>query len=241
MEAAAHRRLIVALDFPAPAPALDLARRLAGRIGMVKVGSELFTAAGPAVVRQLAEMGWKIFLDLKFHDIPTTVAGAVAAAGRLPGVRLLNVHALGGLAMMRAARAGLKRSRHRPKLVAVTVLTSHDADSLRRCGIVGPPQRRAVALARLAQRAGLDGVVCSARELARIRKVCGKRFLTVVPGIRPAGAARADQQRIATPAAALRAGADYLVIGRPITRARDPLAATEAIVAELKAALTGRI
>ncbi|MCL6565827.1 MAG: orotidine-5'-phosphate decarboxylase [Acidobacteriia bacterium] len=241
MEAAAYSRLIVALDFPAPAPAVALARRLVGRVGMVKVGSELFTAAGPGVVQRLADLGLQIFLDLKFHDIPTTVAGAVAAAVRLPGVRLLNVHALGGLAMMRAARAALTRGRRRPRLVAVTVLTSHDAASLRRCGIAGPPQSRAVALARLAQRAGLDGVVCSAQELPLIRKVCGKTFLTVVPGIRPAGAARADQQRIATPAVAIRAGADYLVVGRPITRARDPLAATEAIVAEMQAALAVRV
>lgn len=241
MEATARSRLIVALDFPAPAPAVALARRLAGRVGMVKVGSELFTVAGPEVVQRLAELGLQIFLDLKFHDIPTTVAGAVAAAARLPGVRLLNVHALGGWTMMRAARAVLSRSRRRLRLVAVTVLTSHDAASLCRCGIIGPPQRRVVALARLAQRAGLDGVVCSARELPLIRKVCGKMFLTVVPGIRPAGAARADQQRIATPADALRAGADYLVVGRPITQARDPLAATESIVAEMQAALAGRV
>lgn len=226
-----RQRLILALDAPRLGPALALARRLAGRVGMFKVGSQLFTAEGPEAVRRLARYGG-IFLDLKFHDIPNTVAGAVAAAARLPGVRLVNVHALGGSEALRAARAALGRRRW-PKLLAVTVLTSHDAASLARVGIRSSPRARALALARLAKRAGCDGVVASPQEVRAIRRACGRNFLIVVPGIRPAGARRGDQSRVATPAAAIRAGADYLVVGRPITEARSPERAAEAILAEI--------
>ncbi len=208
---------------------------------MFKVGSELFTAAGPDAIHKLAQLGAAVFLDLKFHDIPNTVNRAVAAAAALPGVRLMNVHALGGLSMMRAAREALSNRRDRPRLIAVTILTSHDAGALRQVGLSGSPRHRAVELARLAERAGLDGTVCSARELRFIRRACGSKFLTVVPGIRPAGTRRGDQQRTATPAAAIRAGADYLVVGRPVTQARDPRAAAESIVAEIAAALRDRV
>jgi orotidine-5'-phosphate decarboxylase len=208
---------------------------------MFKVGSELFTASGPDIIRKLAKLGTGIFLDLKFHDIPNTVAGAVAAAAKLPGVRLVNLHALGGIEMMRAAREVLPRRRNRPRLIAVTILTSHDARSMRRIGLTGSPRLRARELARMAKRAGLDGVVCSAHELRAIRQACGRKFLTVVPGIRLGGAPGDDQQRTASPAAAIRAGADYLVVGRPITQARDPRAAAEAVVVEIATALRSRV
>lgn len=232
-------KLIVALDFPRLGPALRMARRLRGRVSCFKVGKELFTAEGPRAVRALARTGAGIFLDLKFHDIPNTVAGAVASAARLPGVRLVNVHALGGEAMLRAARRALGRSRRRPRLLAVTILTSLDRAALRAVGVAGSPRKRVVELARLAKRAGCDGVVASPDEIRAIRRACGKRFLVVVPGIRPAGTARGDQRRTANPAAAIRADADFLVVGRPITRARDPRQAAEAIVREIAAARRG--
>lgn len=236
----ARERLIVALDTDRLAPALSLARRLAPLAGMFKIGSQLFTAEGPRAVGRIAGLGAGIFLDLKFHDIPNTVAGAVQAAAALPGVRLVNVHASGGLEMMRAAAASVAGMLRRPRLLAVTILTSLDAAALRKIGLAGPPARRVVALARLAQRAGLDGVVCSAHELRAIRRACGPKFLTVVPGIRPTAAARGDQARVATPAEALRDGADYLVIGRPITAARDPRRAAEEILKEMSEVLPRR-
>jgi orotidine-5'-phosphate decarboxylase len=226
--------LIVALDFPRLAPAEALARRLAGQAGMLKVGSQLFTAEGPRAIERLARFGAGIFLDLKFHDIPNTVAGAVASAASLPGVRLVTVHALGGREMMRAAAQARPRG---VKAIAVTLLTSLDRASLGRVGISGTPLARAVKLARLAQQAGLDGVVAGAREARAIRRACGRGFLIVVPGIRPGGAARGDQSRVATPAEAIRAGADYLVVGRPITAAADPRAAARSLVAEIRRAL----
>ncbi len=210
-----------------------MAHRLAGMTGMFKIGSQLFAAEGPRAVEKLARLGTGIFLDLKFHDIPNTVAGAVRAAAALPKVRLVNVHASGGLEMMQAAAAAISGMSNRPRLLAVTILTSLDAAALRRIGMAGPPERRVAALSRLAQRAGLDGVVCSAHELRAIRRACGRRFLTVVPGIRPAAAAGDDQARVATPVQAMRAGADYLVVGRPITAARDPRSAAEAILQEM--------
>ncbi len=221
------------------APAYALARRLAGSIGMFKVGSELFTAEGPQAVEKLAGLGAGIFLDLKFHDIPNTVAGAVSAAARLPGVRLLDLHTLGGFEMARAAATALHRTRTRARLLGVTVLTSHDAASLRRMGIRREPRTWAVQLAKLAQKAGLDGVVASAHEVRAIRNACGKSFLIVVPGIRPGSSAAADQARVATPGQAIRAGADYLVVGRPITEAPDPRAAAGQIVEEIVRALDG--
>lgn len=233
----ARNLLIVALDTDRLASALAMARRIGPLAGMFKIGSQLFTAEGPRAVERIAALGGGIFLDLKFHDIPNTVAGAVRAAAGLPGVKLVNVHASGGLEMMRAARRAVAGMRRRPKLLAVTVLTSLDAAALRRVGISGPPQSRVVALARLAQQAGLDGVVCSAHELRAIRRACGAQFLTVVPGIRPASATKGDQSRVATPAQAIRDGADHLVIGRPVTGARDPRAAAEVILREMSAAL----
>jgi len=167
-------------------------------------------------------MGCEVFLDLKYHDIPSTVAGAVKMAARLPSVRLVTLHTLGGTEMLEAAAQAVPLAKARPKLLGVTVLTSHDAASLRRVGISGPPGNRALKLAKLAKRAGLDGVVASAQEIRAIRRACGPKFLIVVPGIRPDTSAEDDQSRVATPADAIRAGADYLVIGRPITGARDP-------------------
>jgi len=204
--------------------------------GCFKVGSQLFTAEGPRAVEKLAALGFGIFLDLKFHDIPNTVAGAVAAAARLPKVRFLTVHTSGDIAMMRAAREAAGSGKRRPALLGVTILTSLDAPALRRVGMVGSPQSRAVALARLAKKAGLDGVVASAREVGAIRRACGPKFLIVVPGVRPSSAARNDQSRVATPSEAIRAGADYLVVGRPITAAPDPRRAALEIVEEIASA-----
>jgi orotidine-5'-phosphate decarboxylase len=217
---------------------------------MFKINIHLFTAEGPAAVHRLAQLGPDIFLDLKFHDIPNTVTGAVSAAAVLPGVRLLDVHALGGLAMMRAAAEARDKSDlpkpQRPKLLGVTILTSMDNGALRGVGISGPASSRAVKLAGLARKAGLDGVVASPHEVRAIRRACGKDFLIVVPGVRPeAGGGTGstklrktdDQARVATPAEAIRAGADYLVIGRPISAAADPVSAARAILQEIASAL----
>jgi orotidine-5'-phosphate decarboxylase len=200
---------------------------------MFKVGSQLFTSEGPRAVQQLAGLGFDIFLDLKFHDIPNTVAGAVAAAAKLPRVRLVNVHASGGVEMMRAAREAAGSGKSRPAVLAVTILTSLDAKALRTIGMSGSPASRATALAEIAKRAGMDGVVASAQEVKAIRRACGPKFLIVVPGIRPAATSANDQSRIATPSEAVRAGADYLVVGRPITAARDPRAAALTIANEI--------
>ena len=236
--------------------AFGVARQLASVVGIFKINIQLFTAAGPASVNTLAELGSGIFLDLKFHDIPNTVKGAVESAARLPGLAMLDVHALGGLEMMQAARkardeAGSATASSRPKLLAITILTSMDDAALRRVGVSGPASRRVVQLARLAQKAGMDGVVASPQEIRAIRKACGKDFLIVVPGIRPSAGNGAtssrvekrarsgidDQARIATPAEAIRAGADYLVVGRPITGASDPVAAARAILEEISSVL----
>jgi orotidine-5'-phosphate decarboxylase len=213
-----------------------LAKRLHGSAGLVKVGSQLFTSEGPRVVQKLAGLGFGVFLDLKFHDIPNTVAGAVAAAAALPGVRMITLHTSGGLAMMGAAREAVRSRMRRPALLGVTILTSLDASALRRIGLSGPPEARVVTLARLAKKAGLDGVIASAHEVGAVRRACGPGFQIVVPGIRPSAAAANDQSRVATPADAIRAGANYLVVGRPITRATDPAAAAEAIAAEIASA-----
>jgi orotidine-5'-phosphate decarboxylase len=246
----ARQKLILALDSPSLEAAYDLGLPLAGLVGMFKINTHLFTSAGPAAVEKIRALGPGIFLDLKFHDIPNTVAGAVSAAISLPGVRLLNVHALGGVEMMRAAAEARDRSKlpksQRPKVLGVTILTSMDNDALRQVGIAGPALRRVVRLARLAQKAGLDGVVASPQEVRAIRRTCGKDFLIVVPGVRPelkenskdaTKHKRDDQARIATPAQAIRAGADYLVIGRPITAAPDPESAARAILDEICSAL----
>ena len=210
-----------------------MARRLRGAAGLFKVGSQLFTAEGPRAIEKLAGLGFGIFLDLKFHDIPNTVAHAVAAAAALPKVRLMTLHATGGAAMMRAARAAVGGKKHRPALLAVTILTSLDATALRHVGISGSPASRAVALARLAKQSGLDGVVASAHEARAIRRSCGPKFLIVVPGVRPASASLNDQSRVATPAQAIRNGADYLVVGRPITAAANPRKAALDIAEEI--------
>jgi orotidine-5'-phosphate decarboxylase len=203
---------------------------------MFKVGSQLFTSEGPRAVTKLADLGYDIFLDLKFHDIPNTVAHAVAAAVRLPRVRLMTLHASGGLAMMRAAREAAGTKKNRPALLAVTVLTSFDEPTLREIGMEGSLGSRVVALARLARTAGMDGVVCSALEAPAVRREFGPDFKILVPGVRPASAATNDQSRIATPGDAVRAGADYLVVGRPITAAANPRPAALEIVAEIAGA-----
>jgi len=213
-----------------------LARQFRGVADFIKVGSQLFTAEGPRAVERLAALGFGIFLDLKFHDIPNTVAGAVAAAAGLPKVRLLTVHASGGLKMMQAAREAAGGGKTRPSLLAVTILTSMDAPALRSVGFAGSPQSRALALARLAKTAGLDGVVASAHEVRAIRRACGPKFIIVVPGVRPSSALQNDQSRVATPAEAIRAGADYLVVGRPVTQASHPRRAALEIIEEIASA-----
>jgi orotidine-5'-phosphate decarboxylase len=215
-----------------------LVRKLRRAVGLFKVGSQLFTAEGPRAVEKLADAGAQIFLDLKFHDIPNTVAKAVSAAAKLPHVRLLTLHAAGGTAVMRAAREATGDRKDRPKLLAVTVLTSFDEATLREIGISGPIENRAVALARLARKAGMDGAVCSAHEARGVRKACGPKFVILIPGVRPRSGAANDQSRIATPAEAVRAGADYLVVGRPITAAPNPKSAVLDIVDEMKSALS---
>jgi len=228
--------IVVALDFPDAARALALVERLDPADCGLKVGKELFTAAGPEVVRACVVRGFRVFLDLKFHDIPNTCAQACAAATRL-GVWMLNVHASGGNAMMAAARRAVDEAaggRAPPLLIGVTVLTSLDGDDLRAIGVDATPREQVLRLARLAQASGLDGVVCSAQEAAALRAACGPHFQLVTPGIRPEGAAAQDQARVATPAAALAAGADWLVIGRPITAASDPAAALAAVLASLR-------
>ena len=225
-------RVIVALDFPEAAPALELVSRLDPKSCRVKVGKELYTAAGPGLVVQLHDAGFEVFLDLKYHDIPNTVAAACSAAADL-GVWMVNVHALGGRAMMSAARQALDGRTRRPRLIAVTVLTSMGAAEMKDVGLAGDAEEAAGRLARLAQGCGLDGVVCSTQEAPTLRKALGAGFLLVTPGVRPATASRDDQQRVATPRQALAGGADYLVIGRPITRAPDPPAALRAILDEI--------
>ena len=229
-------RLIVALDFPEAAAAESFAARLDPGMCRLKVGKELFTRAGPRLVERLQSRGFDIFLDLKYHDIPQTVAGACRAAAEL-GVWMVNVHALGGPRMMAAAREALEQAPdRRPYLIAVTVLTSHDASTLEAVGLTGPPQEAVVRLAGLAREAGLDGVVCSPEEAARLAEIHGPALMRVTPGVRPAQAAADDQRRIATPSAALAAGSDYLVVGRPVTAAADPVSALRGLAEEVRAA-----
>lgn len=225
-------RIFVALDTTDAAGAETLARRLKGLVGGVKLGKEFFTANGPAGVARIGAIGMPIFLDLKFHDIPNTVAGAVRAALALRPF-MLNVHAAGGEAMMRAAAEAASAGRPKPLIVAVTVLTSLDERDMKATGILAPPADQAVKLARLAWTSGLDGVVCSAKEIVSMRGALGKDFRLVVPGIRPEWAAAGDQKRIVTPREAVALGADYLVIGRPITGADDPVAAARRIADEI--------
>jgi orotidine-5'-phosphate decarboxylase len=217
-------RIIVALDYADARDAVALAARLDPAQCRLKVGKELFTAAGPALIETLVQRGFAVFLDLKYHDIPNTVASACRAAAGL-GVWMLNVHATGGRAMMQAAREALAAQRQPPMLIAVTLLTSMGESDLADMGMHGSPAEVVLRLARLAQGCGLDGVVCSALEAQMLKKACGPDFCLVTPGIRPAQAGQDDQKRIMTPQAAVANGADYLVIGRPITQAVDPLAA----------------
>ena len=225
-------RVIVALDYPDARSAAELASRLDPKLCRLKVGKELYTAAGPSLIEKLRASGFGVFLDLKFHDIPSTVAGACVAAAELD-VWMINVHALGGRAMMEAARAALSRRRAPPKLVAVTLLTSMGVTDMEEIGLAGGPQEAVLRLARMTQACGLDGVVCSAQETAALRRQLGGEFCLVTPGIRPAGAPQDDQERVATPRQAIAGGADYIVIGRPITRASDPLSALRAICSEI--------
>lgn len=225
--------LIVALDTDSQSAALALADRLEPSLCRLKVGNELFTRAGPAVAEALQARGFQVFLDLKFHDIPNTVAGACRAAADL-GIWMLNVHALGGARMMAAAAEAVAGFRDRPRLVAVTVLTSHDAADLNAMGLPSEPGRLALDLAGLARESGMDGVVCSAREAPAMRDRLGREWLLVTPGIRPAGATADDQRRTMTPAEAVAAGSDYLVIGRPITNADDPTAALRTLTSDLR-------
>jgi orotidine-5'-phosphate decarboxylase len=234
MSTPADPRVIVALDVASADEALTLADRLPAGACRLKVGKELFVSAGPALVEALVGRGHGVFLDLKFHDIPNTVAQACAAAARL-GVWMINVHATGGTRMMRAAREALDAVTARPRLIAVTVLTSLGGEDLAELGYPPDPQALALRLAGLARSAGLDGVVCSAQEARAMREHFGTGFDLVTPGIRPLASAADDQTRIATPAAAVLQGASYLVIGRPITRAPDPARALADINAEIAA------
>lgn len=217
-----QNRIIIALDMASDDEVMSLLRQLDPASCRVKVGKELFTRYGPALVRQISGMGFDIFLDLKFHDIPNTVNKAVAAAAEL-GVWMLTLHAAGGAEMLRAAHEAVANSEHKPLLVAVTLLTSLEQDDLAVQGVQRTPLEQVQRLASLAQECGMDGVVCSAAEAGELRKLLRKDFLLVTPGIRPQGDAANDQKRIVTPAAAVQEGSDYLVIGRPITRAREPV------------------
>ncbi len=230
-------KVIVALDFPATAPAIDLLARIDPRQCRVKIGKEMFTRAGPGFVEAVAARGFEIFLDLKYHDIPNTVAAACAAAADM-GVWMLNVHASGGRRMMNAAVERLAGLRERPLLIAVTILTSLGQEDIAEIGYAGTPADNVMRLAALAERSGLDGVVCSPLEVAALRAQSGSEFRLVTPGVRPAGATADDQRRVMTPGDAVRAGASYLVVGRPITAASDPLASLAAINAEVAQALT---
>ena len=236
----ARQRLIVALDYPRADAALELADRLSDALEVrgqwFKVGLELYIASGPSIVEALVARGHSVFLDLKLHDIPNTVAGAVKTAGEL-GAKLLTVHAGGGPAMLAAAREAAASLPSPPELLAVTVLTSMDQGQIKAVGVDRSPQEQVVLLAKVGLGAGIRGFVCSPQEVAALRALTGPEGVLVTPGIRPSGAAVGDQQRIATPAQAIQDGASYLVVGRPITQADDPALAAEAIVFEIAEAL----
>ncbi|MED5294414.1 MAG: orotidine-5'-phosphate decarboxylase [Pseudomonadota bacterium] len=225
--------LIIALDYPSMDAALCMADRLDPERCRVKVGKELFTRSGPSVLDALHGRGFEVFLDLKFHDIPNTVAAAVQAAAE-QGVWMVNVHACGGHRMMEAARERLEQNGLSTHLIAVTVLTSMTADELASTGVSSPLDEHVEHLAKLAKDSGMDGVVCSAQEAARLKAACGEDFLKVTPGIRPSFAQAGDQRRIMTPQQAMEAGSTHLVVGRPVTQAEDPMAALAAIEDELK-------
>jgi orotidine-5'-phosphate decarboxylase len=224
--------VFVALDVPDLARAVALAKAVRPHVGGVKVGLEFITALGPAGVREIVSLGLPVFADVKFHDIPNTVAGAAREIARL-GCTLFNVHASGGAAMMRAAKDAAAALDPKVKVLGVTVLTSLTEDDLRAVGQADNTGQQVARLAALAKQSGLDGVVCSPQEIALVRRICGPDFLIVTPGVRPSGAALADQARVMTPAEAMSAGADVLVVGRPITAAADPAAAAAAIAAEV--------
>jgi orotidine-5'-phosphate decarboxylase len=237
-----RERLIVALDVNDLDQAKDFVQKLANEVGMFKIGKQLFTHAGPQAVRLIQELGGEIFLDLKFHDIPNTVAKAAVEATRM-GVKMFNVHASGSLEMMRMTVKEVRRvcrqeKRRTPIMLAVTVLTSLNQDDLKRVGVDGRVAAQVVRLALLTKEAGMDGVVASPHEVRAIRDCCGSRFIIVAPGIRPADSSRNDQQRIMTPAAAIKSNVDYIVVGRPILEAEDPVGAARAIVAEMKSCKT---
>jgi orotidine-5'-phosphate decarboxylase len=232
----ARQRLIVALDVPTQAAALALADRLQGTCNWFKVGLELFVAAGPAVVEALAGRGYSIFLDLKLHDIPNTVASAVRSTGSL-GARMLTIHAAGGPVMLAAAANAAAGLATPPELLAVTVLTSMDQAQVTAIGVPRSPSEQVELLARMGMESGIRGFVCSPQEVSLLRKLTGAEGVLVIPGIRPSGADKGDQQRIATPAQALSQGASYLVVGRPITQALDPVSAAREILNEMAAVL----
>lgn len=229
--------VIVALDFATEKDAWQMLEHLDPERCRVKLGKELFTRAGPALVRRIVESGFDVFLDLKYHDIPNTVASACSAAADL-GCWMVNVHASGGRAMMEAAAERLAQYQTRPILVAVTVLTSMDDAAIAEVGYNLSADKLVLQLASLTQQCGLDGVVCSAHEIRSIKQQCGQHFMAVTPGVRPKGSRVGDQRRVATPVAALDAGADFLVVGRPITRAEDPQAAVKAIYGEISRSRT---
>jgi orotidine-5'-phosphate decarboxylase len=230
----ARKKIIFALDVNGIGEIDRFAGLLSEKVGMFKIGKELFTACGPEAVTTVQRHGGQVFLDLKYHDIPNTVARAMVEAARL-GVQLANLHALGGFEMMETAASAVRREfgDDRPRLLAVTILTSSTAETLRRVGIDHPVEEMVVRLARLAREAGMDGVVASPREIGLIRQACGPDFLIVTPGVRPSFASLDDQKRVMTPADAVREGADYLVVGRPIAKADDPVLAAEMIVDEI--------
>lgn len=225
-------KIVIALDYANAQDALHFVENLDPSICRLKVGKELFTAAGPHLVEALVAKGFGVFLDLKFHDIPTTVAKACEAASRL-GVWMLNVHASGGIRMMEAAREGVERSGQKPILIAVTVLTSMNQKMMNEVGVAGTVSDQVLNLAALTQKSGLDGVVCSAQEAPILRKALGDKFCLVTPGIRPADATLDDQSRVVTPSQALALGSSYLVIGRPITQSKNPLETLKKIHEEI--------
>ncbi|MBL1259501.1 MAG: orotidine-5'-phosphate decarboxylase [Thiotrichaceae bacterium] len=227
--------VIVALDFSDAGEVLALVSGLEPNSCRLKVGKELYTHCGPALVERLVADGFDVFLDLKFHDIPNTVAGACGAAADL-GVWMVNVHALGGRRMMEAAREAIAQKSHQPLLIAVTILTSMGESDLHEIGLSGSAKANVLRLAKLAEQSGLNGVVCSPLEVAVLNQQCAEEFNFITPGIRPAGAAVNDQKRITTPVDALSLGSNYLVIGRPITAAADPLAALQAINSDIQGA-----
>lgn len=225
-------RIIVALDFPATEPALELVSVLDPELCRLKIGKEMFTRFGPVIVEQLAGKGFDIFLDLKFHDIPSTVAAACAAAADM-GVWMVNLHAAGGRRMMEAARERLEKQSHRPLLIGVTILTSLSEKDIAEIGYLGVPADNVIRLARLTEDSGLDGIVCSPLEAIEVRPLVEPNFLLITPGIRPVTASLDDQKRVMAPLDALNNGADFLVIGRPITAAADPLASLRSIQREI--------